>query len=69
MSYVKILQLIIIYTAFKCVDLLFFLVISKSQLENLYKKFSHSKAVTLEKGCKDGQKRLSFCFNLMCIFL
>jgi len=27
MSYVKILQLIIIYTAFKCVDLLFFLLV------------------------------------------
>jgi len=36
--------------------------------ENLYKKFSHSKDVTLEKGCKDGRKCSSFCFNLTCIF-
>jgi len=68
MSCVKILLLIIIYTAFKCVDLLFFSCNIENPLENLYKNFSHSEDVTFEKGCKDGQKRLSFCFNLTCIF-
>jgi len=65
-SFVKILLLISVDTAFKYVDLLFSCNI-ENYLEYL-QNFLISKDVILEKGCKDSRKRLSFCFNLACIF-
>jgi len=52
MSYVKILFLIIVYTAFICVDLPFFSCNIENYLEYLYKSFHISKDKLLKRAAR-----------------